>query len=363
MSNAALFRIMEKCCIIDGTIWYVNVLLNGLFKVDIQTGKASYVGIVDKKEMYLRKAYSEILYCDGFIYMIPYNAEKIGVYNMSTGQFDHISVIENVDEKFCASILLGKKIYLLPYKAKNFYCLDTRTKKISKINELENIKISIFSAVEEGGNIWFVNDGTHSLYCYQPVKEKLQCINLDETKGCFSSIGRVENKIIAGAIDKATILIMDLQTKEMTYFDFEKYSDVKGKRNYYISEYGGKVALIQVGSNACILVDMHNREIKEKRFLPVSLDLYGKVCQSGLGLVMLPTMKDKVFRFSDGRTIHLDDEEALLDWADENEFQWKDSHPMPDYNIDVLIKMIDYGERGKVEEKGDIYNIYEVLKR
>ena len=108
---------------------------------------------------------------------------------------------------------------------------------------------------------------------------------------------------------------------------------------------------------------MHNREIKEKRFLPVSLDLYGKVCQSGLGLVMLPTMKDKVFRFSDGRTIHLDDEEALLDWADENEFQWKDCHPMPDYNIDVLIKMIDYGERGKVEEKGDIYNIYEVLKR
>lgn len=240
MSNAALFRIMEKCCIINDTIWYVNVLLNGLFKVDMQTGKVSYVGIVNKREMYLRKAYSEILYYDDFLYMIPFNAEGIGIYNISTGKFDQIFVDEKVNEKFCSAILLEEKIYLLPYKARNFYCLDIRTKKISKINVLKDMDISVFSAVEEDGNIWFVKDGAHSLYCYQPVKEKLQCINLDESKGCFSSIGKVGNNIIVSAINKAMILSVDLQTREMTFFEYEKYSKANGERNYYISEYEGK---------------------------------------------------------------------------------------------------------------------------
>lgn len=363
MTNKSLFRIVEKCCIANDEIWYVNVLLNGLFKVDIQTGKAFYIGTVDKEEIYLRKAYSGIVKYEEYLYMIPYNAAAIGIFHISTGKFDKIAIPETMAEKFCEAILLEDKIYLLPYKAGGFYCLDIRTRKLSKINKLKNIKISVASSVEKDGKIWFAEDGGHSLYCYEPIKEDLRCINLDKTKGCFSSLGEVENKIIVTAINKALALSFDLQTEEIAYFDFEEYSDVEGVRNYYIAKQEGKAFLVCTGSNDCIEINIRNGRIKKKYFLPSSLDMYGKIYKSELGMVMLPTIKDKAFRFLDGRTVFLDDKKAVLDWAQKNSFHWKECAPMPDFGVEMLVEMIGCKEiKNKERKEGFKKNIYEILK-
>lgn len=363
MTNKSLFRIMEKCCIANNEIWYVNVLLNGLFKVDIRTGKAFYIGTVDKEETYLRKAYSGIVKYGEYLYMIPYNAAAIGIYHISTGQFAKIAIPETTTEKFCEAILLENKIYLLPYKARGFYCFDIREKKLTKINKLKNVEISVASSVEKDGKIWFAEDGGHSLYCYDPIKEKFRDIHLDKTKGCFSSVGKVENKIIVTAIDKALAFSFDLQTEEIAYFDFEEYSEAEGLRNYYIAEQEGKALLVRTGSNDCVEIDIRNGRIREKYFLPASLDMYGKIYKSELGMVMLPTIKDKAFRFLDGHTVFLDDKKAVLDWAQRNNFHWKDCAPMPDCGVEKLVEIISCKEFKNEERKESFKNsIYEILK-
>lgn len=361
MASSFLSRIMEKGCAINNTIWYANALLNGLFKVDLLTGKVSYMGIAEEKEKYLRRAYSEILYYENYLYMIPYNAAAISTYNILTAQFSKITVPEKVYEKFYEAVLIQDKIYLLPYKANKFYCLNTKTKEISEIDELKNLRISVFSSIENDGEIWFAEDGGHRIYSYQPQNKKLREINLDKNVGYFSSVGKVGKKIMVSAIDRALALCIDPQTEDISYFEFEEYSRVKGKRNYYISEYQNKAMLIRIGSNDCVMINIHNGEISENHFLPISLSIYGKIWESELGIAMLPTIRDKAFRFFNGHVFSLNDKSALQDWAKSNNFHWKNYIPMPDYGIDCLFELIDTESEGNLK-KGKHNNIYNELK-
>ena len=154
-----------------------------------------------------------------------------------------------------------------------------------------------------------------------------------------------------------------MQTEEIAYFDFEEYSEVEGIRNYYIAEQEGKALLVRTGSNDCVEIDIQNGRIRERCFLPTSLDTYGKIDKSELGMVMLPTIKDKAFRFLDGHTVFLDDKKAALDWAQKNSFHWKECAPMPDFGVKMLVEMT--GRKGiKNEERKEGFqkSIYETLK-
>lgn len=363
MANEFSTRIVEKCCIVNNDIWYANLLLNGLFKVDILTGKVFYAGTPDKKECCLRKAYSEILYYKGFLYMVPFNAAAIGIYDILTGAFDNIPVPEKVKGKFYEAVLLAGKIYLLPHKAKRFYCLDIKTKKLSEIRGLRDIKVSILSSVEKDGEIWFLEDEGHGLYCYQPINKKYKRIILDKTKGCFRSIGKVGKWIVATAVDKAVILSIDPKTQDVIYFEFEKYLNTKGINSYFITEYQNKALLVRTYTNDCVIIDIFKRKVTEN---PLPLDLlsaYGRIWKTEQGLVRLPIIKSKAFRFLDGRTIFMDDEDALLDWKKTNNFHWERCSPMPDYDIETLIQVIT-GRSAVKSEKGKQYGntIYKMVK-
>lgn len=362
MVNVFLSRIIEKGCVVNDNIWYTNALLNGLFKVDLLTGKVSYMGTVEKKERYLKRAYSEILHYKGSLYMIPYNAAAIGIYNISTSQFDTISIPEKMNEKFYEAVLIKDKIYLLPHKAKKFYCLETYTKKLSIIDEAQNGGVSVFSAVEKDGEIWFAEDGGYRLLCYQPQNNKFRSIDLGKANGRFSSVGKVGNKIIVTAIDRALALCIDPETEHVTYFDFEKYSKIKGERNYYIAEYQDKAMLIRIGSNDCVMINIQNGEITQNTFLPMPLKIYGKIWKSELGITMLPTVQDKTFRFFAGNSILLNDEEALKDWAKSIDFQWKYYDPMPDYGMKHLFQIVNSISINKSAKQGDSNNsLYKLL--
>lgn len=339
MDNAINSRLMEKCCIIDNEIWYANALLNGLFRADMSTGKASYVGIVEETEKYLRRAYSEILYYEGYIYMIPYNAAAIGVYDVSTGEFGKIVVPEKQGQKFNEAVLIEDRIYLLPYMAKRFYCLNTKTKELSPISELRNFNVPILSAIEKNGKIWFAEDRGHSLYCYQPADGELRRIELGEMKGHFSSVGKVGDKIIVAAIDRALALCVTSHTEEITSFEFESYSQVKGERYYYIAEYQGKAILIHINSNDCVVIDIQNGEITADNFCLAKSSIYGKICRNKQGILMFPTVRDKAFHFYKGRTIPLNDEDALLKWKKSNGFDWEGYGPVIDCGLNLLIQM------------------------
>ncbi len=362
MSNTSLSRIMEKCCVVNNEIWYVNALINGLFKVDMETGKALYAGTPDQNEMYVRKAYLELIYCENMLYMIPYNASSIGIYDVLTGRFHKIFVSEETNEKFHEAVLIENKIYLLPYKANSFYCLDTSAKKLSEIKELKNINVSVLSSVKRDGEIWFAEDGGHNLYCFEPINGKLKQIVLDKERGHFSSVGKVGNKILITAIDKALVACVEPKTECMAYYEFEKYSSIKGERNYYIAEYGEKAILIRIGSNDCVVINIENGEIKEKAFLPGLSDGFGKICKMRHRLAMLPTVENRAFRFIDGRTIFLDDEEALSDWARSNGFRWEECKPIPDYGVEKLLQIINWYPAGKGGRKQQKNHIFETLK-
>lgn len=363
MANEFSFRIVEKCCIINNNIWYVNLLLNGLFKLNMLTGKVFYAGTADKRELYLRFAYSEILYYEDCLYMIPYNAAAIGIYDTLTGEFDNISIPEKVKGKFSEAVLLEGKIYLLPYKAKRFYCLDTKTKRLIEIEELREVEVSILSSVEKDGSIWFSEDKGHGLYCYQPMKRKYKRIILDKTMGSFCFIGKVGNKIVAAARDKAMILSIDLQTQGIKYFEFGKYLEVEGINSYFITEHHDKALLIRTYTNDCVIIDISKEEVTENQLPFSSLSVYGRIWKSEEGLVRLPTIKDRAFHFLDGRTVLMDDEDAIMDWVERNGFHWERCVPVLDCDIETLIRMIDWGAVGKSEEVKSYGNsIYNTVK-
>ena len=120
--------------------------------------------------------------------------------------------------------------------------------------------------------------------------------------------------------------------------------------------------LVRTGSNDYVMIDVSNMEIITGLFCPNELKIYGKLWKSKWGLVMLPTIIDKTFRFFGGGTIPFESKKAMLDWAENNNFRWKDCNPMPDYGMKTLLQSINWQPGRELEKWERNTNIFRMLK-
>ncbi len=86
-------------------LWYIG-LNNQIMQIDIQTGKGICLGIIPG--MYGREyAYRTLVYLDNVIYLIPYYADKLCTYDLTTRKFEFIEFPSGI----FASSEVNKKIF------------------------------------------------------------------------------------------------------------------------------------------------------------------------------------------------------------------------------------------------------------
>lgn len=121
----------ESICCVGKEVWFAHNVVNILFCVNvIQKSQKSY--IIPFKER-IGVAYSDILYNNGKLYLIPLWGMRIVVFDIANEIFDEIE-LEELDDaticrRYCAGRIVDNTLYLIP-EGDRFLSIDLYSKNI-----------------------------------------------------------------------------------------------------------------------------------------------------------------------------------------------------------------------------------------
>lgn len=103
--------------IYENELWVAAEDHNGLYRIDLETGQATFVTYFEKEKWYGQELYREAILCDDVIYFVPYAAEYMAVYYLQTGvinyvQFDYGN--QKSGMKFTSGLRYHNYLYLFP---------------------------------------------------------------------------------------------------------------------------------------------------------------------------------------------------------------------------------------------------------
>jgi len=126
----------------------------------------------------LRKPWVAVVALRGRVYAIPYNADKLLVYDPAIGQVSGIdtSRVDKGDGKWKGAVVLGTKVYAVPWNAKKILMYDPETGKVrgtdtSKVHGTEGKKW--WGAVAMGDKLYAVPFNAEGGLIYDSLSDKV----------------------------------------------------------------------------------------------------------------------------------------------------------------------------------------------
>lgn len=146
---------------LDGYLWAPGDEVNGLFRINEETGESEFITTFDKEPYCGKLLYNKVVAYGRKLFLIPYRAEYIAEYNIDTGEMKYYEIYNNERKgclKFCGCNVDGNKLYLFPigvrdivylnmdsgeihHKTWNFDILpeEVRSSEYSKFNNTVNV--------------------------------------------------------------------------------------------------------------------------------------------------------------------------------------------------------------------------------
>ncbi|MBQ2283081.1 MAG: hypothetical protein II250_02765, partial [Agathobacter sp.] len=159
------YTLSSECvCDTGKYLWSFHVDFNALFKIDKKDCIPQFVGSIPNEPILQERLYTDILECNGKIYMCPFYAEEIAEYDLSKKTFRKIPFRNAGDYKIKCfkAIAIGTSVYFIPYFYPFVICYETEEEKISYIDIcVDNV---------ENTNLCMQ---TGYFMCYEVYEEKL----------------------------------------------------------------------------------------------------------------------------------------------------------------------------------------------
>ncbi len=317
---------MEKCpigfsghVIIENNLWFFSKSYNGLYVLDLLTEELQWKGRVPFEATYTSQLYNKIVYWENKLFLIPFFAHRIAVYDISTSEFEAIDLPFAESENgrfFKTACLYHDKLFLFPMYDTNIVRIDLKLMEIKITNQwAEDVKpyllnkgnpiyFSVSYAMQEG-NIFLPLRYAYAvleLDCetmettIHVIKEAMQeygaiCLDGDyfwlapdmgrgvvvkwnrqnDHKECYSLDGIVEEKTrivgIEKRMDEEFFKVFDRKKEELSdslqgiiFFTFDTYFDI-WETERYLTAYTGN------GGNT---IRIYNKETGVKKdYTPV----------------------------------------------------------------------------------------------
>lgn len=207
-------------------IWFFAAQFNGLFYKEIETGHVQNCGKVpwdDDREM----LYRGIEYSNNKIYLIPYAARSVAVYDIKNMCFYEIKLYGDiVDGKkfmFRASFAVNDKVYAFGQHVYAVMSIDSKTDELELITDnIQNVnKIASSSrGILSRKQIGFLNNKVYlpmfyanALVCFDLNTEQIKILEFSSGDGGYSGICIRKNEIfLAGKSDSGTVLKINIDT-------------------------------------------------------------------------------------------------------------------------------------------------------
>lgn len=280
-------HIFQDFAIIGSKIWFSSSVMNGIFCADMDGGYAKYIAIFPGDSLFQRILYTDVYAYGDELIFIPYMAEKISVYNMSSDSFiqleapnsrsqrqgrayistqwknkillfhDYMSelVILNTDDYSMRKICLPITKEIFRFARINCIvnnCAYVVASNILIIVQLDDDKIAVreiapkevqLVGIKYDGQQFWVIDRKNQLYKFQTIEKKIQKvlkflqISEDQTFFRFRDIIISDDESFFFAQEVNNIIRLDLISMNEEFIPLEIYGR---ERIFYLYAYFDK---------------------------------------------------------------------------------------------------------------------------
>lgn len=123
-----------------GALWFTEGYFNGLFRRDMESGEAEYMGSFPGERVDGQALYRAAAGNGARLYFAPDRADRIGVYDREAGAFSGIEIPAEKGEagqpqtrRFSQIFSYGQWVFLVPYVYSGLLRVDTQTGAVEKI--------------------------------------------------------------------------------------------------------------------------------------------------------------------------------------------------------------------------------------
>lgn len=133
----------------SGIMWFFSYSFNGLFKKS--GNQVTYVGSVPWEEILGNRLYGDIELVDNRIFLIPFKASQIAIYDISNNSFSAVSIGGELNKnapKFYSAIVYEKEIYMFGVLEEIIAVLDTNSDQVNYISDWRNRGVGRTNALD-----------------------------------------------------------------------------------------------------------------------------------------------------------------------------------------------------------------------
>lgn len=182
----------------DRTMWFFSFDFNGLFEMNLDTGKVQYLGSVPGEAPFGKKLYINMMKVGEELVLVPKMAKQLAVYHIQKHTFRMKRIITQKRGGFGGSCVWKRNIYILGHLVPMIAKIDLDTLEIERYSEYENIMRMHELTNQEvpflGGYMvidhmcYFVTNQSNILYEFDMREEQLAFWKVGEHLRGFKSV-------------------------------------------------------------------------------------------------------------------------------------------------------------------------------
>ena len=127
----------EAACMRENILYFFSSEFNGLFAKNIIMGEVENLGSVPGEKYDQTQLYTNMLYWDSKLYLIPLRASNaVVIYDILGKEFNKIALDDRYDEcdwKYQAAVIVSDKLFIFGVKIPEIICVDCKTNKVDYI--------------------------------------------------------------------------------------------------------------------------------------------------------------------------------------------------------------------------------------
>lgn len=207
---------------------------NGLFEVDMKTGKCEFLDIFEEQPIQKKRLHSCAKWIEDKIYFIPDSANKIAVYNLNNRKLESISIPkpnENLytfykkNYNFIDALEYKGYLWLLPCTYPGVLKLDIQTNEIEIINGWINDIEYYFRAkiCLQNNKIIIPNGIGNEVFIFDLETEKGKIINIGSQNNGNMCVRKIRDKYWFAPRSPGAIISWNIVTNEIK--EYENYPE------------------------------------------------------------------------------------------------------------------------------------------
>lgn len=269
---------MDNTVEYEGNYYFLAMEDNSIYKMDPNSFEVQLVVRIPFEEKAIDLEYSKIYIYNGKIFVLPWCADNIVVYDMGNQQMRYIDlgISGTHGLNYLKAIQQEKLLVLIPCEGKDIIVIDMNKEDIDLKFEIEERSekqsedvpvIAWGNAYEKDGKIYFTHYYKDLIYEFSLCEKKIVEYKCDFSVGGLAGVLESENGvwIIPKKMDK--IIYWNREKKEIEYFvDFPKDYEAGDVSTYKIEIIDNELWLLPRDANMMLVVNEkgHIRKICKK---------------------------------------------------------------------------------------------------